>query len=82
MQRLKGAMVLSWESTNARMERLAQLEFFLGKHLSLNRTLKEIEQVEKDMVISVAREYLSSSRFFLTVLGPEVSDEDWERDLI
>ncbi len=78
--RLKGALVLSQESTTARMERLAQLEFFLGKYLSLSRTLKEVDAVDKEAVTRVAKECFSSPGFFLSVLGP--NGEDWEKDLV
>ncbi len=80
--RLKGALVFSQESTTARMERLARLEFFLGRYLSLSRTLKEIDGVDKDAVTSVTRECLSSSRLFLSVLGPNRSAGDWEKYFI
>jgi len=80
--RLKGALVLSQESTTARMERLAHLEFFLGKYLPLSRTLKEIDEVDQEEVISVAREYISPSRFSLSILGPNMSGRDWEKDLL
>lgn len=80
--RLKGALVFSQESTTARMERLAQLEFFLGRYLSLSRTLKEVDEVDKDEVSSLAREYLTPSRFSLSVLGPDSSGGEWEKDLL
>ncbi len=64
------------------MERLAHLEFFLGKYLPLSRTLKEIDEVDQEEVTSVAREYISPSRVSLSILGPNKSGRDWEKDLL
>ena len=66
---LKGSMMLSLESTSARMSNLARQAMYLHRFISLDELLASIEAVTREEVHAIAREFFEPSRISLTVLG-------------
>jgi len=66
---LKGSMMLSLESTSARMSNLARQAMYFHKFLSLDEMLASIEKVTREEVLEIARDFFEPGRFALTVLG-------------
>jgi len=67
---VKGHLTLGMESTAARMTRLGRQELLLGKYLSLEESLAEIERVSAEDIQRAAHLVLDESRITLTALGP------------
>jgi predicted Zn-dependent peptidase len=66
----KSSLVISLENTSSRMSRLATLEFYLGRHESIDSSLKKIDSVSESDVMEVASELLIPSNMSLGVVGP------------
>ena len=66
---LKGSLMLSLESTSARMSNLARQELYFGRFFSLDELLASIEAVTRDEVQSIAREFFRTDHIAVTVLG-------------
>lgn len=67
---LKGAMLLSLESTMSRMSNLARQEMYFGRYISLEEIAARVDAVAADEVLGVARDLFETDRIALTVLGP------------
>ena len=65
----KGSMVLSLEDPGGRMSRLGKSEIAQGEMLSVDQTLRRVEQVSLEDARRVADRVLSQP-MTLTVLGP------------
>jgi predicted Zn-dependent peptidase len=66
---LKGSLMLSLESTSARMSNLARHELYFGRFFSLDEILVSIEGVTREEIQSIAQEFFRSDRIAVTVLG-------------
>jgi predicted Zn-dependent peptidase len=66
---LKGSMMLSLESTSARMSNLARQAMYLHRFISLDEMLTSIEAVTREEVHAIARDFFEPGRITLTVLG-------------
>ena len=66
---LKGSMMLSLESTSARMSNLARQAMYFHRFVSLDEMLASIEKVTREEVLAIARDFFGPQRFALTVLG-------------
>src|ERR1700720_345301 len=66
---LKGSMMLSLESTSARMSNLARQAMYLHRFISLDEMLASIEAVTREEVHTIARDFFEPSRITLTILG-------------
>lgn len=66
---LKGSMMLSLESTSARMSNLARQALYLHRFVSLDEMLASIEKVTREEVLAIARDFFEPGRFALTMLG-------------
>ena len=66
---LKGSMMLSLESTSARMSNLARQAMYLGRFISLDEMLSSIEAVTRGEVHAIARDFFEPEHITLTVLG-------------
>lgn len=66
---LKGSMMLSLESTSARMSNLARQAMYLGRFITLDEMLASIEKVTREEVHTIARDFFDPDRITLTVLG-------------
>jgi predicted Zn-dependent peptidase len=67
---LKGSLMLSLESTSARMSNLARQELYFRRFYSLDEILAGIEAVTREEIQSVAREFFRSEQIAVTALGP------------
>lgn len=67
---LKGSLMLSLESTSSRMSNLARQELYFGRFFTLDEILASIENVTREDVQSLAREFFRPEQISATVLGP------------
>jgi predicted Zn-dependent peptidase len=76
---IKGSLVLSLESSNSHMSRLARQEIYFGKYHSMDDIIKNVESVTLDQVQQLARQLFTRENLSLTILGPlskaDVPDE-------
>jgi predicted Zn-dependent peptidase len=66
---LKGSLMLSLESTSARMSNLARQELYFRRFYSLDEILAGIKAVTRDQVQRLAREFFRPEQIAVTVLG-------------
>ena len=66
---LKGSLVLSLESTSARMSNLARQEMYFGRFFTPDELLASIEQVTREEVQQIAQEFFQPEQIGVTVLG-------------
>jgi predicted Zn-dependent peptidase len=66
---LKGSLMLSLESTSARMSNLARQELYFRRFYSLDEILNSIEAVTREQLQSLARQYFRAEDTAVTVLG-------------
>jgi predicted Zn-dependent peptidase len=69
-EQLKGQLMIGMESTAARMNRLGRLELMLGRYVPLAKTLEQIDAVDRDKLIELARRVFDDNRLVVTALGP------------
>lgn len=69
-EQLKGNLLLSLESSDNLMTRLAKNEIYFGTYFPVERTLKGIDEVKEEVVRDLAKELFDEHFFCLTVLGP------------
>lgn len=74
VDQMKGGTLLSLESTNSRMSRLAKDEIYFGRFFTLEETLGEINKVSKRQIQRLSEQLLDTQKLSLTVLGPVASD--------
>ncbi len=67
---IKGSLVLSLESSNSHMSRLARQEIYFGKYLSMDDIIKGVEKVTAEQVHRVARQLFIPGNISLAILGP------------
>jgi predicted Zn-dependent peptidase len=67
---LKGSLMLSLESTSARMSNLARQELYFRRFYSLDQILAGIESVTREEIQSIAREFFRPEQIAVTALGP------------
>ncbi|HWR71921.1 MAG TPA: pitrilysin family protein [Nitrospirota bacterium] len=67
---IKGNLVLSLESSNSHMSRLARQEIFYGKYLSVDDIIKGVEKVTTDQVQRIAQQLFTAENISLAILGP------------
>ncbi|MFA5072459.1 MAG: pitrilysin family protein [Nitrospirota bacterium] len=67
---VKGSLVLSLESSNSHMSRIARHEIYYGKYLSVDDIIKGVEKVTKDQVQELAQQIFTRDNCGLAVLGP------------
>jgi predicted Zn-dependent peptidase len=66
---LKGSMMLSLESTSARMSNLAREAMYFNRFFSLDEMLASIEIVTCEEILAMAHDFFGAGRLALTVLG-------------
>ncbi|MDP9340409.1 MAG: insulinase family protein [Acidobacteriota bacterium] len=66
---LKGSLMLSLESTSARMSNLARQELYFRRFYSLDEILTSIEAVTREQLQTLARQYFRVEDIAVTVLG-------------
>jgi predicted Zn-dependent peptidase len=67
---LRGALLLSLESTGARMSNLARQEMYFGRFIRVPELLASLEAVTCEHVQQIAREFFRPDKIAVTVLGP------------
>jgi predicted Zn-dependent peptidase len=67
---IKGHLILSQESPNGRMNRLARQEFMTGKYQSLKEIIKEIDSVTSTQIADMANLIFNEDNYAIAVLGP------------
>lgn len=67
---LKGSLMLSLESTSARMSNLARQELYFGRFYSLDEILASIGAVTREDVQALAQTFFRPEQIAVTVLGP------------
>jgi predicted Zn-dependent peptidase len=67
---IKGSLMLSLESTNSRMSRLAKDEIYFGRFISLNEMIQGIERVSLKQIRNLSETLFSPGQLTLTTLGP------------
>jgi predicted Zn-dependent peptidase len=80
-EQLKGHLVLGLENTSSRMNRLARHEIYTGGYLSIGATLRLIDRVKRDDLVSLARRIIDPGRMTAVAMGPLaksfLDDIDW-----
>jgi predicted Zn-dependent peptidase len=67
---IKGSLILSLESSNSHMSRLARQEIYFGKYLSMDDIIKGVEKVTAEHVRRLAGDLFRRENIALTILGP------------
>ncbi len=67
---IKGSLILSLESSNSHMSRIARQEIYFGKYLSMDDIIKNVEKVTGDQVQRLAQQLFIPENLSLTILGP------------
>jgi predicted Zn-dependent peptidase len=78
----KGSLMLSSESNDNQMVRLAQNETHFGRYLSLKDILDEIESVTPNDILELAQNLFQTDQFALTTLGPITDDKEYQEILM
>ena len=73
-EQLKGNLLLSLESSDNLMTRLAKNEIYLGSYMPVEKVIKGIDEVEEEGVRHLAEVIFDKQFFCLTVLGPVDGD--------
>jgi predicted Zn-dependent peptidase len=66
---LKGSLMLSLESSSARMSNLARQEMYFDRFLGLDEIIERIEAVTEDDLLQMASEFFKTDAIAVTVLG-------------
>lgn len=70
-EQLKGNLMLGLEGTSGRMFRLARLEIYLGRFITLDETLALIDAVTQEEIMALAREFLDVERQYTAIIVPK-----------
>lgn len=68
-EQLKGNLLLSMESTDNRMTRLAKNEIYLGHHLSLKEVLRNIDRVSREGILKLSEFIFQDDYLNLQMVG-------------
>ncbi len=71
----KGQFALGMESTSARMNRIARLEFYLGTYKTFDQTIKDIDKVTTSEILDYVNITMDRNKLALAVLGPANKSE-------
>jgi predicted Zn-dependent peptidase len=74
-EHLVGSILLSAESTDARMVRIAKNEYVFGRYISYEELVDDLEKVTVDEVVACANETFLTGRVSLATLGPIKKEE-------
>jgi predicted Zn-dependent peptidase len=67
---IKGNLVLSLESSNSHMSRIARQEIYFGKYISIDDIIRSVEAVTAEQVQQMARKLFTPEGISLSILGP------------
>ncbi|HEX7125989.1 MAG TPA: pitrilysin family protein [Thermodesulfobacteriota bacterium] len=68
-EQLKGSFLLSLESSDSRMDRLARDEIYYGRHYPVEEVVADIDRVTLDDLHAVAHEIFAADTLSLAVIG-------------
>ena len=68
-EQLKGSLMLSLESTTARMSNLARQEMYFDRFFGLDEIIERIEAVTTDELVGLANDFFHADQIAVTVLG-------------
>ncbi len=68
-EQIKGNMILGLESSDSRMQRLANNEICFGREVALEESLERIDAVTMDDIVDLARDVFEPESLNLAVLG-------------
>ena len=68
-EQLKGSLMLSLESTTARMSNLARQEMYFDRFFGLDEIIERIEAVTADELVGLAGDFFHADHIAVTVLG-------------
>jgi predicted Zn-dependent peptidase len=74
-EQLKGNLLLSLESSDNLMTRLAKNEIYFDSYLPVEKIIKGIDEVKEEKVRSLAADIFDERYFCLTILGPMEGDQ-------
>ena len=74
----KGNLLLSAESVDNHMVRLAQTDIHFGRYIPIKEVIEKIESVTTDDILSAAESLFRSEDYALTILGPVDNKSDYE----
>jgi len=77
---LKGGLLLGLESTSSRMNRLANMEMYLGRYYSLDEVVEGIERVTAADMQTLAQDLFEEEQQTLTVIRPSQEEHTEEVD--
>jgi predicted Zn-dependent peptidase len=80
-EQLKGNLLLSLESSDSWMTRLAQNEMYFGEYIPIEEVIQRIERVTSEEVNQLAQDLFREGLLCLTVLGP-LEKTELTRDLL
>jgi len=80
-EQLKGNLLLSLESTDSRMGRLAKSEIYFHRFISTEEIIEGIESVSAEEVAELAQQVFQRNSQSLTVLGP-VTEKNVPRGIL
>ena len=66
---LKGSLLLSLESSTARMSNLARQEMYFGQFIDIDEIIRSIETVTAPDLVTLANEFFRTEAIAVTVLG-------------
>jgi predicted Zn-dependent peptidase len=69
-EQIKGGLMLSVESTQSRMSKLAKDELYHGRYVSLEEMTTEIDRISCEQVLHLAHVLFDSECLSVTALGP------------
>jgi predicted Zn-dependent peptidase len=69
-EQIKGGLMLSVESTQSRMSKLAKDELYHGRYLSLEEMTTEIDRISSEQILRMAHELFDSESLSVTAIGP------------
>jgi predicted Zn-dependent peptidase len=69
-EQIKGGLMLSVESTQSRMSKLAKDELYHGRYVSLEEMMTEIDRISCEQVLHLAHVLFDSECLSVTALGP------------
>jgi predicted Zn-dependent peptidase len=67
---IKGSLILSLESSNSHMSRIARQEIYYGKHVTMDDIIKGVEKVTREDVQRLAQQLFTRENIALALLGP------------
>jgi len=68
-EQLKGSLMLSLESTTARMSNLARQEMYFDRFFGLDEIIERIEAVTAEELVGLANDFFQADKIAVTVLG-------------